>query len=228
MALQEQGIILRTTPLRESDLLVVILGEQTGKITALARGAKNSKKRFMGGLGIFDCGTFELTSPKHGQEIYTLNGINERRIWIQLRKEFYKLSLASFCLELVDDFAPEGDQDSCLFFPMLVETLEKLNVEQDIHRGHLVVISLCLNILREGGFNILDHKNTIDTQLRELFQNLLKNNDDTQNVDPKIVGKALQFILGFIEHVVGHRLKTHQTVATEIASNLFRATVNQQ
>lgn len=44
------AIVLRTRPLGESDLLVVLLTPEHGKVETAARGARNSKRRFPGGL----------------------------------------------------------------------------------------------------------------------------------------------------------------------------------
>ena len=46
------AVIIRTTPLRESDLVVAVLTPQQGKVPCIARGARRSKKRFAGGLPI--------------------------------------------------------------------------------------------------------------------------------------------------------------------------------
>lgn len=43
-------MVLRTRPLGESDLLVVLLTPELGKLETAARGARNSKRRFPGGL----------------------------------------------------------------------------------------------------------------------------------------------------------------------------------
>jgi len=44
------AVVLRTRPLGESDLLVVLLTPEQGKLETAARGARNSKRRFPGGL----------------------------------------------------------------------------------------------------------------------------------------------------------------------------------
>jgi len=44
------AIVLRTRAMGESDLLVVLLTPEHGKVEAAARGARNSKRRFPGGL----------------------------------------------------------------------------------------------------------------------------------------------------------------------------------
>src|SRR5438105_2400721 len=51
MALKEsEAIILRTYPLRESDLLVTLFTRLEGKVRGVARAAKKSKRRFGGAL----------------------------------------------------------------------------------------------------------------------------------------------------------------------------------
>src|SRR5438876_10892083 len=51
MALKEsEAIILRTYPLRESDLLVTLFTRLEGKVKGVARSAKKSKRRFGGAL----------------------------------------------------------------------------------------------------------------------------------------------------------------------------------
>jgi DNA repair protein RecO (recombination protein O) len=51
MALKEsEAIVLRTYPLRESDLLVTLFTRLEGKVRGVARAAKKSKKRFGGAL----------------------------------------------------------------------------------------------------------------------------------------------------------------------------------
>ena len=51
MALKEsEGIVLRTYPLREADLLVTLFTRLEGKVRGVARAAKRSQKRFGGAL----------------------------------------------------------------------------------------------------------------------------------------------------------------------------------
>jgi DNA repair protein RecO (recombination protein O) len=47
---ESEGIILRTYPMREADLLVTLFTRQEGKVRGVARAAKKSKRRFGGAL----------------------------------------------------------------------------------------------------------------------------------------------------------------------------------
>ncbi len=123
----EQGIVLRRYPLRESDLIVRVLSEKKGKITAIARGAKRSKRRFLGGLDLFDCGSFELRSPRAGSELFIIQALTNQTPWTNLRKSYLPFSLASYALELTDLLAREGDPDSHAYLPPLIHLLKCLN-----------------------------------------------------------------------------------------------------
>src|SRR5689334_18160524 len=47
------ALVLRTRPYGESDRIVTLLTEQHGKVTGIAKGAKNSRRRFAGTLEPF-------------------------------------------------------------------------------------------------------------------------------------------------------------------------------
>ena len=55
-AILTAAIVLRVTDYGEADRIVTLLTESHGKVSALARGAKKSRKRFGAALGLFGCG----------------------------------------------------------------------------------------------------------------------------------------------------------------------------
>ena len=61
MAEAELGVVLKTSPLRESDLLVVLYTQTHGRVAAVARGARKSVRRFAGALSSLVLGS-TLTS----------------------------------------------------------------------------------------------------------------------------------------------------------------------
>lgn len=54
------SIVLRTTAVRESDLVVTLLSADRGRVEAIARGARKSRRRFPGGLPIGARGEAEV------------------------------------------------------------------------------------------------------------------------------------------------------------------------
>ena len=61
------AILLRSTPYGESDRVVTLLGRDTGRLSAMARGARKSLRRFGGGLGLGARGEATLREPPHSE-----------------------------------------------------------------------------------------------------------------------------------------------------------------
>ncbi|MCA9684374.1 MAG: DNA repair protein RecO, partial [Myxococcales bacterium] len=58
------AVVLRTRPLREADLVVILLTPGRGKLDCVARGARRSRKRFPGGLPTGARGEATLGNPR--------------------------------------------------------------------------------------------------------------------------------------------------------------------
>src|ERR671939_431638 len=59
-AITTDAILLRSIAYGESDRVVTLLGRSTGRVSALARGARKSVRRFGGGLGLGATGEASL------------------------------------------------------------------------------------------------------------------------------------------------------------------------
>jgi len=104
------GVVLRTTPLRESDLLVVLYTEAHGRISAVARGARRSQRRFAGALSLLVLARFELGRRPRG-ELWGLDGAHIVREWTQLASDVVAVAHASYVAELVGAMLPPEAPD---------------------------------------------------------------------------------------------------------------------
>ena len=84
MADGELGVVLRTTPLRESDLLVVLYTDEHGRVAAVARGARKSQRRFAGALQLLVLGRYQLGRRPRG-ELWSLECAEIEREWTRSR-----------------------------------------------------------------------------------------------------------------------------------------------
>lgn len=105
MAEGELGVVLRTTPLRESDLLVQLLTAEHGKISAVARGGRKSQRRFAGCLQLLVLGRYQLGRPPRG-ELWHLEHADIVREWNALAADVIAVAHASYIAELAGALLP--------------------------------------------------------------------------------------------------------------------------
>ena len=99
------GVVLRTTPLRESDLLVVLYTDRHGRLSAVARGARKSRRRFAGALSLLVLARYQLGRQPRG-ELWSLESAEVVREWTQLSSDVIAVAHASYVAELVDGLLP--------------------------------------------------------------------------------------------------------------------------
>lgn len=104
------GVVLRTTPLRESDLLVVLYTDVHGRISAVARGARRSQRRFAGALSLLVLARWQLGRKPRG-ELWSLDGAEVVREWTRLSADVVAVAHASYVAELVGALLPAESPD---------------------------------------------------------------------------------------------------------------------
>lgn len=104
MAGGELGVVLRTTPLRESDLIVDLYTAASGRVTALARGARSSRRRFAGALQLFVLGQYELGRRRgEWRELQSSDVVAE---WTRVATDVVAVAHASYVAELTKALTP--------------------------------------------------------------------------------------------------------------------------
>lgn len=99
------GVVLKTTPLRESDLLVSLYTDTHGRISCVARGARRSKVRFAGALGLLVLARFQLGRAPRG-DLWTLESAEMVREWVHLASDVVAVAHASYVAELLGAIVP--------------------------------------------------------------------------------------------------------------------------
>jgi DNA repair protein RecO (recombination protein O) len=95
------AILLRSVAYGESDRVVTLLGRTTGRVSALARGARKSVKRFGGGLGLGASGQAVLRE-RAGSELMGLDGFEVVQARLGLALDIARTAHASYGIELCD------------------------------------------------------------------------------------------------------------------------------
>jgi len=104
MSAGELGVVLRTMPLREADLVVELYTASSGRITAMARGGRKSQRRFSGALQLFVLGRYQLGRTRgEWRELQAADVVTE---WTRLSSDVVAVAHASYIAELVNALVP--------------------------------------------------------------------------------------------------------------------------
>lgn len=124
---REQGIVLRTYKLGETDRILHLLTQGRGKVRAVAKGVRRPGSRFGGRLEAFSHVDLQLYEGR------SLDVVNQAELIVShagVRAEFATSVAASVIVEVVDIAAQEGERDIPLFL-LLRAALTALDAAPD-------------------------------------------------------------------------------------------------
>ena len=108
-----QALVLRTFDQGESDRLVHLYCEGLGRVSAIAKGARRSRRRFPGTLELFSLLEVRLVDPPRSA-LFRLEGARLIQPFEGLVRDMVRYALASQVLELLDRLAPERQPETGL------------------------------------------------------------------------------------------------------------------
>ncbi len=112
--MEDSAIVINTIEYNESDLLVTFFCHNLGRVTAIAKGAKRSKKRFVNKLELFTLLDIDITL-KEGRTLAFLNAAELHTSYLNLRKNYPHYVTASIVIELLQLATKEGEAEPELF-----------------------------------------------------------------------------------------------------------------
>lgn len=122
---QIEGIVIRAYPSGESDLVLRVICRGEGKLSFLAKHARQSKRRFGSRLDLFDRGTFEVRMGKGSLPL--VERFTPSKGLKNLREDLARLTVASVICEGFDFLLLEGAADDDQVFDLLNSSLSKLD-----------------------------------------------------------------------------------------------------
>lgn len=117
------AIVLRTLDYGESDRIVTFYTADFGKIKGIAKGARRSQRRFANTLEPFSCSTI-LFSRRGDASLAFLENSDIIDHYTAIRADLEKTLLASYLVDLADQFTLEGKVNTELF--ALIQNFLKL------------------------------------------------------------------------------------------------------
>jgi DNA repair protein RecO (recombination protein O) len=116
--LTTEAVVVRRVPYGEADVIATLVTRDAGKLTALARGARRSRRRFGAALELGVVAEVELRGAGRGGELWTLVQAQTRRCFAI--GDVGALAHASYGAELVRELTP-AEQPEPEAFALLVE-----------------------------------------------------------------------------------------------------------
>ena len=146
---RDQGVVLRTIKLGESDRIVTLVTSGRGKVRAVAKGVRKTKSRFGGRLEPTSHVSLLLYEGRELDIVTQAEALDHFRV---IREDLDRLGRATIMLEAVDQIAQER-QASVRLYQMLVGALRALSARN----APLLVPAFFLKLLALEGFQpILD------------------------------------------------------------------------
>ena len=114
MRLTTPAIVLRTVDYGEADRVVTLFTRDAGKLSALARGARKSVKRFGAALGLFGVGEAVLVD-KPNVELSALERFDGARGFPALMTDVAKVAHGGYACEVVRELIPPRQPEPQIF-----------------------------------------------------------------------------------------------------------------
>jgi DNA repair protein RecO (recombination protein O) len=108
------AIVLRTVDYGEADRVVTLFSRERGKVSAFARGARASRRRFGGALEPFTLVRAEA-KERRGTDLLALDSVAVERGFGGIRGDLARIACASYACDLARELVREGEPHDDLF-----------------------------------------------------------------------------------------------------------------
>ena len=123
------GIILKHSPIGESDRLLTVFTSDMGKLKLVARGVRKTNSKIGGHLDLLSHCHLEISRGRNIDVITSASNINSFKT---LRENLIKIGNAFFSLELVDSLTPDNEPENKIFLSLYKKML--MNEKYEISR----------------------------------------------------------------------------------------------
>ena len=122
------AVVLRHSDWGEADRLLTLYTREQGMVRALAKGARKVTSRKAGHLQPFTHITVQLAK---GRDLLIITQVETVNAFLPLHDDLMKTGHAAYAIELLLRFSYEDEGANPSIFRLLVETLERLEKEDD-------------------------------------------------------------------------------------------------
>ncbi len=173
------GIVLRTFPYGEADLILRVLSAQTGKRSVLARGVRREKAKFSVAFDIFDAG--EFTTKRGKGSLESLMHFTPHKSLSLLRSDLDRFIISSCIVEAFDNLTHENDEHEAQeIYETLGLSLRAIEEAQDVKEMLRSLYFAVSNLLRCLGFAAVDTSKAPSIKNLELLLDAIELHSDKE------------------------------------------------
>ncbi len=110
----DSAFLLGSVAYGEADRIVTLYTRGMGKVSAIARAAQKSRRRFGAALSLFVVGEAAL-ADRRGADLYVLERFDAQRDLTRLGQDIVKMAHASYATELLRELTVPRHPDAALF-----------------------------------------------------------------------------------------------------------------
>ena len=143
MLKKDKAVCLRTADYSETSQVVTLFSRGSGKLSAIAKGSKRPKSSFDGPIEIFSFGDI-VYAPPRSTVLATLTEFDQKRGFLNLRKNLAALNCAYFAAELLEAFTQDIDPHTDLFDSFLQFLSDIQTADSRDALGLLILFQLTL------------------------------------------------------------------------------------
>lgn len=142
-----RGIIINEVAYGEADKYITVFAKNIGKISIFAKGARNTKSKFLAGTSIFTYGDFIIRTTT---KTPTLNSVDIIENFYSITGDLDKYYFGTYLLEFMLKILPDETEDNkCLV--LLLKTLNHLKNTDNV--SLLIIRIFELKMLKYLGYN---------------------------------------------------------------------------
>ncbi len=149
--IKSPALVLSTVDYSESDRIVSLFTERFGKLSAIAKGARRTKKRFVGKLDVPVLIDAVISVPKGSSTIGRLTEAALMESYSGIKSDVKGYGKACYVTELISEATKEGQYIRDLF-PLVIGTLKELDNCGDKKLRHMLLRFYEIKALRLLGY----------------------------------------------------------------------------
>jgi DNA repair protein RecO (recombination protein O) len=123
-----EAVVLKHTEYGEADRMLSLYTRERGKIRALVKGARKVRSRKAGHVEPFTRVSLQLAIGRNWYIVTQAEAINPHA---SLREDLETIGYAAYVSELLDKFTYDEGHEHNSLYPLLVQTLERLDRDMD-------------------------------------------------------------------------------------------------